>query len=123
MPSVYIHMDGSSVKNRLLELHGIESEKEKQKEMFTVKRKNCSRCKFENPDLSSYCGRCGAVLDIRAGVQHARNEQSFINMLINLRRQQVEMAKVIEKLSGKPFEVIISPNTNKAIKNSIYKER
>jgi len=60
MASVYVHLSGRDIENKILELNGLKPS-EKQREL--MKTRKCLRCEFTNDPSSQYCCKCGMVLD------------------------------------------------------------
>ncbi|MBU7037636.1 MAG: tyrosine-type recombinase/integrase [Theionarchaea archaeon] len=61
MPGTYVHLSGRDVDDKILQIHGLKPRNKEGKEK--LKPQVCPRCKYINSPLSSYCGRCGTVLD------------------------------------------------------------
>jgi integrase len=65
MPSKYIHLVDSDVKNILLELNG---ELPKEEKDTSLKPIYCPRCGKRNPSTSRYCN-CGSALNIESAIK------------------------------------------------------
>ena len=63
MASVYVHLSGQDVSNKLLANAGLIDKKESNKEKDSLTPIKCPRCESLNPSGVKYC-RCGFVLDI-----------------------------------------------------------
>jgi len=66
MPSFYVHMSGRDIDGRMLELHGLKTEKRDQLE-DTVRV--CGRCQVKNSPAAKFCMKCGLALDLKAALE------------------------------------------------------
>jgi len=62
MAQVYVHLSGRDVDNSILALNGKKIEKSETESK--IKPRTCYRCKLSNSATSSFCTKCGAVLDL-----------------------------------------------------------
>jgi site-specific recombinase XerD len=60
MASIYVHLSGKDVENKILEINGIKNTTAT-KENITLKE--CIRCKTKNDSSNKYCSSCGMILD------------------------------------------------------------
>ena len=59
MASVYVHLSGKDIENKILEIHGLKP-MERGEDKLRVKK--CVRCESLNDASAKFCGRCGMVL-------------------------------------------------------------
>ena len=76
MASVYVHLSGKDIENKLLEINGLKVE-EKQE----TKLNKCFRCGYINTVNSKYCSNCGMVLDIKESLNL---EEDFVKFLLEM---------------------------------------
>ncbi len=93
MPSKYIHLVDTGVKNILLELNG---ELPKEEKDISLKPIFCPRCGKKNPSTSKYCN-CGNALSIKS----AREVQEVREMPNKLMEQLLQDKEIKELLTEK----------------------
>ena len=71
----YAHLVDTDLEDKILQLHGIIPEREKENGIKIVKNKECPRCQFINPGTNKFCSRCGSALDIRTVMKAEENIQ------------------------------------------------
>ena len=111
MPATYVHMSGKNTDLALLKLHGIEVDENDKP--ATMKPKKCPRCTNINSHNSSFCVRCGAVLDPRKAAeldgkretyeQERENSDRIMNLLL---RDPEVVAVIKRKLTGELNPII-----------------
>jgi hypothetical protein len=62
MAQIYVHLTTKDVEHSIMKAHGMEINGE-DKDNCQFKQRLCSRCGLNNAPTSTFCGRCGTVLD------------------------------------------------------------
>lgn len=78
MPAIYVHLSGKETESAILELNGLKTTKEKRESL--LKPKKCVRCDTINNQESSFCSKCGGILDIETAIKYeeARKEEQKV---------------------------------------------
>lgn len=98
MASVYIHLSGRDVDNALLRINGIEVEETKTEDSMSLI--NCTRCNHSNAPTSTYCNKCGMLLDIKEAMdlERVNREKDEVMKLIlsdpEIKKLAIERLKV-----------------------------
>ena len=90
MESVYVHLSGRDTDNAILEMNGLKKESQKQEEK-KLKPKVCSRCDEVNKTTSTFCHKCGAILDLKTSIDFEKQqdeEKDILHMFVK---------KIVEK--------------------------
>lgn len=101
MPSVYVHLSGKNTDDALLRLHGIKQDSAENKPAFQAKP--CPRCERVNPADFTYCGRCGAALDLKAAMEHEERvketaeKRSSSDAVLNELLQDEEVRELLKR--------------------------
>jgi len=95
MASVYIHLSGRDVDKALLKINGIKPDDEGDSDSMSII--NCPRCEFSNSPTNKYCGKCGMLLSIKAGMQLENEERSKDELLNELIKDPEVKALLVEK--------------------------
>lgn len=111
MAAIYVHMSGRDTDKALLKVYGLGEHEEK--EESKLKPRKCPRCSKENPATARICEACGAVLDLKEALRLDVGEKNFMSMLMKMAEQQKEMAKTLQKISGKKFDIVLPLNKEK----------
>lgn len=74
MASVYCHIKGKSVSNKILGKNGIKTEESEQQKKIekTLKQVECPRCNTTNSAGMKYCGSCGSIIDIKTAIEEQK---------------------------------------------------
>ncbi len=59
MASVYVHMSGEAVDNKLLSHYGLKKDEDQGRDALT----KCPKCNKLNPKTAKFCGNCSCILD------------------------------------------------------------
>jgi integrase/recombinase XerD len=94
MASIYVHLSGKDIDNKILEIHGIKPKEPKTQHLKPIV---CIRCNTQNDSTAKYCKNCGMVLDIREAVNLEESKDDFQEFLIEAfkewKKKKVEIAK------------------------------
>ncbi len=63
--ATYVHSSGRDVDKAILEMHGIETKKEKE---VVNKPQHCAICKTQNENIADYCRNCGHPLSLKTAI-------------------------------------------------------
>jgi integrase len=110
MASVYVHLSGRDVDKALLQIYGIEKEKEN-KEESELKPKKCSRCNESNSATGKFCVRCGMPLSMESAIELDSRRDKWDKIMAVLTKdediQKLLMEKVVEKgLQGEILNLV-----------------
>lgn len=100
MPSVYVHLAGSDVKNTILRFHGIITDKEKDR----MDAKICNRCGKTNSLERDFCLYCNYPLTVKAIAQLEEKKKNDMEGLINFmlkNQMKEELNRVVEVMIEK----------------------
>ena len=89
MAGIYIHMSGKDTDKTILEMNGINIEKEKEESL--MKPKKCLRCKTINETTNKFCKACGMSLS-----------QEEANKLLNADVERNQADEIMNKLIKDP---------------------
>ncbi len=84
MASTCVHLSGRNIDNALLNLNGIKTEEEVNKEEHKLRIKTCLRCQESNSPTSSFCSRCGSPLDMKTAMLLHEEESKSDSVMDNL---------------------------------------
>ena len=79
--SVYCHLSGKDIENKLFQLHGIQPDAEKYNSVI-LKPVTCLRCNFSNDSTAKFCCRCGLVLDVKDSLGLPQNPEKDFQMFL-----------------------------------------
>jgi integrase len=96
MPSVYLHYFGTESSNSLLEAYGIV--KNREKEINTLKPKQCPNCNEPNKQDSRFCAKCRMVLTYDAYNETIEEKHEKDKQIEILARKQDRFEQVIQLL-------------------------
>ena len=82
MLSDYSHLVSQDVNNVMLELHGIKTAEESEKQEPKVKQ--CPRCQDLNPKDHLFCKRCGGVREVKTAMELDEKRGGFDGLLSEL---------------------------------------
>jgi len=98
MPSFYVHMSGRDIDGRMLELHGLKTEKREQLE-DTVRI--CDRCHAKNSPAADFCMKCGLALDLKAALEvdtRVARAEELLEILLTKSEVKSYLAEKIREL-------------------------
>jgi integrase/recombinase XerD len=99
MASIYVHLSGKDIDNKILEIHGIKPKEPKTQHLKPIV---CIRYNTQNDSTAKYCKNCGMVLDIREAINLEESKDDFQEFLIEAfkewKKKKVEIAKGIKSI-------------------------
>jgi integrase/recombinase XerD len=115
MASVYVHLSGRDVDRALLELNGINLNKEEEAGKF--KAIDCPRCKNRNSPISKFCNRCGLALDLKAAIELDETRNKADKLITDL----IKDSKVIDSLMEAVERIKSSPQKARQVRFTAYR--
>ncbi|WP_167880899.1 site-specific integrase [Methanococcoides sp. AM1] len=100
MPEIYLHISGKDVDDKILSIHGIETDTKKPEENKTLTPIECPRCHNKNPCDAKYCSHCSLVLDDLTAMDLEQYEGKMSELLVQF-MQNEEARKIFEDLQKK----------------------
>lgn len=82
-PARYQHLRSADLDKKLLKLHGIKTEEDRQNKKSPLAPIPCPRCAFSNPCTADQCTRCGMVLSIEKLVQLDKQKSEAERLLLD----------------------------------------
>ena len=102
MPAVYVHLSGKETESAILELNGFPGQKEKKESL--LKPKKCPRCDVINSSESSFCLKCGAILDIQTAIkleESRKEEKEMRNQSDDVMNQLLKDPEILSLIQKK----------------------
>jgi len=93
-PSVYVHLSGRDVDQRILEVSGVKLAEEEMPKPSPLKPRLCPRCDYQNPADAKYCSRCSMVLDLKAALE-LDEERKRIDEVMELALKDPEVQRLL----------------------------
>lgn len=108
MTSVYVHLSGKDVENKLLAMHGLLEEQKKEKDK--LKKKVCVECHSENSAANRWCGVCRAPLDDEDRLEAIKIENKVLDKAIKNNKPVskelvMEVVKAIQMMKDEELEL------------------
>lgn len=94
MASVYVHLSGRDVDNKIIEIYGLKKKEEMKKEL--IKIKECPRCFYKNPADAKFCVRCGLPLDVKSAI--SAEEEDIHSLMKELLKDEEVQRVLIRKM-------------------------
>ncbi|MFC2143154.1 tyrosine-type recombinase/integrase [Candidatus Aenigmatarchaeota archaeon] len=98
MPQIYIHMNGDTIDDKLLESHGMKHESKKED---STKPVICHRCKHGNTPNSNYCFNCGLPMNDKVMCELDK-EKDIVSGLID----KDKLSEMIKKMVVREMEKV-----------------
>jgi len=89
MPSRYVHLANTDMKNKIMEILGIK--KEELKNVDELQPKICWNCNEENPFSYNYCFKCGVNLKQKDVPEVDQHDENIYKKLHDIQEQLKEM--------------------------------
>jgi len=97
-PSIYTHLSGGDVKNKILQMAGIEQEAIKPK--FEIPTYKCWRCAEVNSVANKFCWKCYAVLT-QKGIEETQRTLEFVTEILPVYLERIQNREVdLNELEG-----------------------
>lgn len=100
MVRVYVHRSGADVDKKMLALEGLITEKEAKKEDGVLKRRECPRCRENNPATAKFCYRCGMALDMDTAMKIETESAGTMLELVDLMRREPRLLDILKNFSN-----------------------
>ncbi len=95
--SEYSHLLSSDVNDTILQIHGIQKEKEQKSDL---KPKQCGRCQAINAKDAIFCQQCSAVLDTKTAIEidekHREIDRQMMEVLQDKDMQKLLLKKLVD---------------------------
>jgi len=100
----YSHVTTIDLDDKLAAVYGVQTNKHLKKKDILVP-KICEKCQTQNPPTSSFCSKCGEILDLQTALrmdeQRAMEQKATNKMLMELIANQEKAMQKIRELEGK----------------------
>lgn len=99
MVGTYVSLSDGDIHKKILEINGIITKQEAEKESDVLKARTCPRCKENNPSTARFCYKCGMALDMETAAKVENEGAGMTLELLDLMKREPRILDLLKQFS------------------------